>query len=163
MKRERDGTKTRRVGTGNTRGHERKNKANVISLHFVVWVANMCRTHRQARVLCVATRLGNYLSMLMWFRLICRRIQSEKFVVVITRWFKYDRDKLWLVYTQSVPVIFEPPCINVSRSKNVVVQNNLCFYLTHYVEISARTKAAATMSMMMMMMIKQQGRKPRAQ
>jgi hypothetical protein len=29
---------------------------------------------------------------------------------VNTRWFKYDRDKLWLVYTQIVPVIFEPPC-----------------------------------------------------
>ena len=29
------------------------------------------------------------------------------------RWFKYDRDKLWLVYTQSFPVIFEPPCIYV--------------------------------------------------
>jgi hypothetical protein len=28
-----------------------------------------------------------------------------------TRWFKYDRAKLWLVYTQIVPVIFEPPCI----------------------------------------------------
>ena len=28
----------------------------------------------------------------------------------ITRWFKYDRDKLRLVYTQIVPVIFEPPC-----------------------------------------------------
>jgi hypothetical protein len=28
-----------------------------------------------------------------------------------TRWFKYDRDKLWLVYTQIVPVLFEPPCI----------------------------------------------------
>jgi hypothetical protein len=28
-----------------------------------------------------------------------------------TRWFKYDRDKLWLVYTQIVLVIFEPPCI----------------------------------------------------
>jgi hypothetical protein len=28
-----------------------------------------------------------------------------------TRWFKYYRDKLWLVYTQSVPVIFEPSCI----------------------------------------------------
>jgi hypothetical protein len=28
-----------------------------------------------------------------------------------TRWFKYDRDKLWLVYTQILPVIFEPPCI----------------------------------------------------
>jgi hypothetical protein len=27
-----------------------------------------------------------------------------------TRWFKYYRDKLWLVYTQIVPVIFEPPC-----------------------------------------------------
>jgi hypothetical protein len=27
-----------------------------------------------------------------------------------TRWFKYDRDKLWLVYTQIVPVIFQPPC-----------------------------------------------------
>ena len=26
-----------------------------------------------------------------------------------TRWFEYDRDKMWLVYTQSVPVIFEPP------------------------------------------------------
>jgi hypothetical protein len=29
-----------------------------------------------------------------------------------TRWFKYDRDKLWLVYTQIVPVIFEPPCMS---------------------------------------------------
>ena len=28
-----------------------------------------------------------------------------------TRWFKYDREKLWLIYTQIVPVIFEPPCI----------------------------------------------------
>ena len=27
-----------------------------------------------------------------------------------TRWFKYDRDKLWLIYIQIVPVIFEPPC-----------------------------------------------------
>ena len=30
--------------------------------------------------------------------------------LLYTRWFKYDRDKLWLVYTQIVPVIFEPPC-----------------------------------------------------
>jgi hypothetical protein len=29
---------------------------------------------------------------------------------VYTRWFKCDRDKLWLVYTQIVLVIFEPPC-----------------------------------------------------
>jgi hypothetical protein len=34
-----------------------------------------------------------------------------------TRWFKCDRDKLWLVYTQSVPVIFEPPCTSVSTVK----------------------------------------------
>jgi hypothetical protein len=32
--------------------------------------------------------------------------------MLCTRWFKYDRDKLWLVYTQIVPVIFEPPCIS---------------------------------------------------
>jgi hypothetical protein len=32
------------------------------------------------------------------------------------RWFKYDRDKLWLVYTQLVPVIFEPPCMIKSVS-----------------------------------------------
>jgi hypothetical protein len=27
-----------------------------------------------------------------------------------TRWFKYDRDKLWVVNTQNDPVKFEPPC-----------------------------------------------------
>jgi hypothetical protein len=38
-----------------------------------------------------------------------------------TRWVKYDRDKLWLVYTQIVPVIFEPPCIlNRARWRRVV-------------------------------------------
>ena len=34
---------------------------------------------------------------------------------ICTMWFKYDRDKLWLVYTQSVPVIFEPPCISSQK------------------------------------------------
>jgi hypothetical protein len=34
-----------------------------------------------------------------------------------TRWFKYDRDKMWLVYTQIVPVIFEPPCISETSGK----------------------------------------------
>ena len=38
-------------------------------------------------------------------------ITYESLVHEYTRWFKYDRDKLWLVYTQIVPVIFEPPCI----------------------------------------------------
>jgi hypothetical protein len=31
-----------------------------------------------------------------------------------TRWFKYDRDWLCVNKSQFVPVIFEPPCINVS-------------------------------------------------
>jgi hypothetical protein len=44
-----------------------------------------------------------------------------------TRWFKYDRDKLWLVYTQIVPVIFERPCTNrhVRELQNPLYQNSL--------------------------------------
>jgi LSD1 subclass zinc finger protein len=42
-----------------------------------------------------------------------------------TRWLKYDRDKLWLVYTQSVPVIFEPPCIFRMQNKPPVCLQNL--------------------------------------
>jgi hypothetical protein len=36
---------------------------------------------------------------------------------IYTRWFKYDRDKLSLVYTQRVLVIFEPPCIYICTKK----------------------------------------------
>jgi hypothetical protein len=43
-----------------------------------------------------------------------RMCQNTLHLLVLTRWFKYDRDKLWLVYTQSVPVIFEPPCTCIS-------------------------------------------------
>jgi hypothetical protein len=39
--------------------------------------------------------------------------------LVCTRWFKYDRDKLWLVYTQIVPVIFEPPCIWLTKAAGI--------------------------------------------
>ena len=39
-----------------------------------------------------------------------KTLRSTNKADVNTRWFKYDRDKLWLVYTQIVPVIFEPPC-----------------------------------------------------
>jgi hypothetical protein len=41
-----------------------------------------------------------------------------------TRWFKYDRDKLWLVYTQIVPVIFEPPCIKMSDTRQLGSRGN---------------------------------------
>ena len=42
-------------------------------------------------------------------------LNAPQCYVISTRWFKYDRDKLWRVYTQSVPVIFEPPCIFNSK------------------------------------------------
>ena len=35
--------------------------------------------------------------------------QTGVLIATYTRWFKYDRDKLWLVYTKIVPVVFEPP------------------------------------------------------
>ena len=35
-----------------------------------------------------------------------------------TRWFKHDRDKLWLVYTLIVPVMSEPPCI-IKEHENI--------------------------------------------
>jgi hypothetical protein len=41
----------------------------------------------------------------------CHKLESQP---LSTRWFKYNRDKLWLVYTQIVPVIFEPPCNSVT-------------------------------------------------
>jgi hypothetical protein len=43
-------------------------------------------------------------------------IKSPMKQVTCARWFKYDRDKLWLVYTQIVPVIFEPLCMLYTRS-----------------------------------------------
>jgi hypothetical protein len=32
-----------------------------------------------------------------------------------TRWFKYDRDYLYVNKSQFVPVIFEPPCTLVNK------------------------------------------------
>jgi hypothetical protein len=47
-----------------------------------------------------------------------------------TMWFKYDRDKLWLVYTQSVPVIFEPPCISGVRERKRLSITGLDYRIT---------------------------------
>ena len=41
------------------------------------------------------------------------RLLALELLRICTRWFKYDRDKLWLIYTQSVPVIFEPSCTKI--------------------------------------------------
>jgi hypothetical protein len=50
-----------------------------------------------------------------------------------TRWFKYDWDKLWLVYTQIVPVIFEPPCIYnciiTETLLRVVISSHVCKWI----------------------------------
>jgi hypothetical protein len=53
--------------------------------------------------------------------LIKHLIPSSDLLVRYTRWLKYDRDKLWLVYTQIVPVVFEPPC---TLHKIIAVLNN---------------------------------------
>ena len=45
-----------------------------------------------------------------------------------TRWFKYDRDKLLLVYTQIVPIIFEPPCNTDSVNKQTNKQTSRCLH-----------------------------------
>jgi hypothetical protein len=55
----------------------------------------------------VTVAQNNLINTLREMRLeVCKQCTSGN-----TRRFKYDRDKLWLVYTQIVPVIFEPPCI----------------------------------------------------
>ena len=70
------------------------------------------------RVFCVSVLLCVYFSSCI---IVCflflykftdhRHLTETQLQLINTRWFKYDRDKLWLVYTQIVPVIFEPPCI----------------------------------------------------
>jgi hypothetical protein len=48
---------------------------------------------------------------------------NNSHLYVCTKWFKYDRDKLWLVYTQIVPVIFEQPCMCVALRTSSVEQS----------------------------------------
>jgi hypothetical protein len=65
---------------------------------------------------------------------------TTKWIALNTRWFKYDRDKLWLVYTQIVPVIFEPPCSykrvvhtepDISRTHFILTfQDGRCSWMT---------------------------------
>jgi hypothetical protein len=62
--------------------------------------------------------------------LVSRNTNMLETVKWCTRWFKYDRDKLWLVYTQIIPVIFEPPCkfctTLVSRNTNMLESVTRC-------------------------------------
>ena len=51
-----------------------------------------------------------WLSVDVWVVLNILKDHSAFSLVGTTRWFKYDQDWLRLVYTQIVPVIFEPPC-----------------------------------------------------
>ena len=56
-----------------------------------------------------------------------------------TRWFKYDRDKLWLVYTQIVPVIFKPPCISLLSHACHIARLPYSLLYDHRNNISWRT------------------------
>ena len=49
-----------------------------------------------------------------------------------TRWFKYDGDWLRLVYTQSVPVIFEPPCIKGRLNTKITLTPNFTAFVTSH-------------------------------
>jgi hypothetical protein len=67
----------------------------------------------------------------------CEFLSPSVCVCICTRWFKYDRDKLSLVYTQTVPVIFEPPCMYVCMYvyilhlvlQKVTKRRQLCAYV----------------------------------
>jgi hypothetical protein len=63
MKRKRDRTKIKRVGTENTGRHKKKDMGNVICLHLVVKGG---KVHRKVTVL-VTGRLVNSTSMLKYF------------------------------------------------------------------------------------------------
>jgi hypothetical protein len=52
--------------------------------------------------------------------------------IIITRWFKYDRDKLWLVYKQIVPVIFEPPCITDFEVRKLNKDVSICTFVLYF-------------------------------
>jgi hypothetical protein len=52
--------------------------------------------------------------------------------VLCTRWFKYDRDDLCVNKSQSVPVIFEPPCTSLDL---------FLFPLCHSSSSNAKTRA----------------------
>jgi hypothetical protein len=67
----------------------------------------------------------------------------------VTMWFKYDRDKLWLVYTQIVPVIFKPPCtyclFNFSvmfKGEFVTQKRHICYSLQQTSENSVANVTA---------------------
>jgi hypothetical protein len=80
---------------------EKKLKYQMSSKH-VQWVSGCCmRTHGRTDM----TKLSLFAILRTRLEMYAAHLES-----LSTRWFKYDRDKLWLVYTQIVPVIFEPPC-----------------------------------------------------
>jgi len=64
------------------------------------------------------------------------QITSYSVFILCTRWFKYDRDCNRLVYTQTVPVIFEPHCTSTHRHQFSVqdpsVLSEISFLLFNY-------------------------------
>ena len=92
------------------------NDVTLWRIRVACWISKATCTHAHAH----AQPLGH--------KHTCARAHTDKYVILIafprqqqfakapqcyvicTRWFKYDRDKLRVVYTQIVPVISEPPC-----------------------------------------------------
>jgi len=55
-----------------------------------------------------------------------------------TRWFKYDRDWCHQIYTQIVPVIFEPPCITrlIPYHEGVLLTSHFSHCIsTHWIQV----------------------------
>jgi hypothetical protein len=77
-------------------------------------ICNICENPLLCDTLLRKTSIGAVRIQFFWqCKLIGNAVQKCGWFIN-TRWFKYDREKLWLVYTQIVPVIFEPPCTSVN-------------------------------------------------
>jgi hypothetical protein len=76
----------------------------------------------------------NYNQARWWTYAACKQITTE-----YTRWFKYDRDKLWLVYTQIVPVISEPPCTYYPYTFFVILHTSLMLTVNSFHTKNHRT------------------------
>ena len=60
-------------------------------------------------------------------------------VCIYTRWFKYDRDICGLFTHNSVPVIFEPPCIYTGCNRRNVRDFGRVFLRSNYADITQNT------------------------
>ena len=103
-------------------------KPEIYRLTFDRWWYKVVQIWPGQTVTCLHTNHPVHIWTTLWF--------FRYVSLLYTRWFKYDRDKLWLVYTQLVLVIFEPPCtytdIRIIGSGNVFRQLTIAHYNNPY-------------------------------